>query len=110
MQAIRKLMSSKLGAAIGLLFVLVIAAAFAAGDISGLTSGGGQGGMAGGTVVKVGKQSLTEGELRQRVQQAYERAREQQPGLDLATFINGGGFDQALGHRLQAGQEEQEVV
>ncbi|ODP36237.1 hypothetical protein BFL28_06760 [Sphingomonas turrisvirgatae] len=84
---------STAGKLIALGLLIVIAVAFALGDITNLSGGGTP---AGGALVEVGGKKVTEAELRQRLKTAFERARQQQPTLDMTQFVNAGGFDQVL--------------
>lgn len=90
---LRRALFSTVGKIIALLLLVVIAVAFALGDITNLTGGGAP---AGGALVQVGDRKVTEQELQQRLRNALERARQQQPMLDMAQFVNMGGFDQVL--------------
>lgn len=90
----RRIINSKAGVVVTFIVLGVIALAFAASDITGLNTGGG--GLTGGDVAKVGKADVTIADLKSRVQTAVEAGREQQPTLDIAQFVNGGGLDQTL--------------
>ncbi len=89
---LRRILFSTVGKIVALLLLIVIAVAFALGDITNL----GGGGPSGGALVEVGKQKVTETELRQRLKTALDRVRQQQPMLDMAQFVNSGGFDQVI--------------
>ncbi len=95
---IRRLTSSKIGIVVTFIVLIVIAIAFAAGDMMGITST--SGGIAPTTVAKVGNTSIGENALRERVQQDLQGYRQQQPSLDITTFIQGGGLDGALGRMI----------
>ncbi|WOE73949.1 peptidyl-prolyl cis-trans isomerase [Alterisphingorhabdus coralli] len=76
-----------------LAFVGLIAIAFASSDVTG--------GMFGGignsqTAVKIGKQSISTSELRTAVDNAFSQARQQDPTLTMAAFIEGGGVDEVI--------------
>ncbi|WP_423603004.1 SurA N-terminal domain-containing protein [Sphingomonas sp. MS122] len=90
---LRRVLFSTAGKVIALALLIVIAVAFALGDITNL---GGGGGPSGGALVQVGDRKVTEAELQQRLKNALERARQQQPTLDMAQFVAMGGFDQVL--------------
>jgi len=90
---IRRVTHSKLGIVITFLVLGLVALMFGLGDITGM--GGSVGGGAE-TVVTVGRQKITETELRQRVQNALERARQEQPTIDMVQFVNQGGVDSTL--------------
>ena len=90
---LRRALFSTVGKIIALLLLVVIAVAFALGDITNL---GGGGGPSGGALVQVGGRKVTEAELQQRLKSALDRARQQQPMLDMTQFVAMGGFDQVL--------------
>lgn len=90
---LRRALFSTAGKIIALALLIIIAVAFALGDITGLTSGGAP---SGGALVQVGDRKVTEADLQQRLRNALERARQQQPALDMTQFVAMGGFDQVL--------------
>ncbi|HXH17104.1 MAG TPA: SurA N-terminal domain-containing protein [Sphingomonas sp.] len=92
----RRLTHSKVGVVITFIVLGVIALAFAAGDITGLSSMTGGAGITGGDVAKVGKGEVTENELKTQVQTQLEGFRQEQPTLDMATFVSQGGLDGTL--------------
>lgn len=90
----RRIFSSKLGLFLTFCFVGLIAIAFATADVS---SSGTFGGVTGsGTAATVGDSKLTTAELSQSVNNAFRGEQRENTGLDLKTFINGGGFDDVL--------------
>lgn len=91
--AIRAMFSSTIGKFLALAFVALVGVAFALGDVTGNSSFGGLGGA---NVAKVGSEEIGIGELRDRARQAYNQARQQQPGLTMAAFVESGGLDQVL--------------
>jgi len=91
--AIRAMFSSTIGKFLALAFVALVGVAFALGDVTGNSSFGGLGGA---NVAKVGSEEIGVGELRDRARQAYNQARQQQPGLTMAAFVESGGLDQVL--------------
>ncbi|BCA61733.1 peptidylprolyl isomerase [Sphingomonas sp. HMP9] len=92
----RRLTHSRVGVIITFLVLGVIALAFAAGDVTGLSSMTGGAGITGGDVAKVGKSDVTANQLKTQAQTEMEGFRQQQPTLDMATFVNQGGFDGTL--------------
>jgi peptidyl-prolyl cis-trans isomerase D len=90
---LRRILFSTAGKIVALALLVLIAVAFALGDITNLSGGGSP---AGGALVQVGDKRVTEAELRQRLKTALDRARQQQPMLDMVQFVNSGGFDQVL--------------
>lgn len=97
--AIRRMFSSAVGKVLALGFLLFIGLAFALTDVSNI---GNFSGVGGGDVAKVGSQGIGVGELRQQVQRSYEQARQQQPTLSLAAFVESGGLDNALKSMIEA--------
>ena len=92
----RRLTHSKVGVIITFLVLGVIALAFAAGDVTGLSSMTGGAGITGGNVATVGKAEVSANELKTQAQTQLEGFRQQQPTLDMATFVNQGGFEGTL--------------
>jgi peptidyl-prolyl cis-trans isomerase D len=91
----RRLINSKIGIAVTLGVLVVIAIMFALGDVAGLRNGGGAT-PTGDVVATVGKAKITETELRDRVQRDVENFRQQQPTLDMAQYIAGSGLEGSL--------------
>ena len=90
----RRIFSSKLGLFLTFCFLGLIAIAFATADVS---SSGTFGGVTGsGTAAKVGDSKLSTAELSQSVNNAFRTEQRENTGLDLKTYINGGGFDDVL--------------
>lgn len=95
--SIRRLFGSALGKFIALAFVVLIGVLFALGDVTGHSSFGGIGGA---NAAKVGSTEIGLGELRERVRQSYNQARQQQPGMTMAAFVESGGLDQTLNQMI----------
>ncbi len=93
--AIRRLFSSTLGKVLALAFVALVGLAFALSDVTGSSSFGG-GGIGGANVARVGDTDIGLAELRDQVRRSYDQAREQQPGLTMDAFVEGGGLKQTL--------------
>lgn len=89
---IRSLINSRWGAVFALAFVALIALAFALGDVTN----GGFGGVGGGNVARVGGKAITEGEFREALDNRMRAERRQNPTLDMAQFVQAGGFDATL--------------
>lgn len=87
-------MGSKVGAAIMLVFLGLIALSFAGGDIANT---GVFGGVSGGDrVAVVGDERIDTSELNGGVRNAFERARQQNPTLTMESFIAAGTLDRVL--------------
>ena len=102
--AIRRLFSSAIGKFLALAFVVLVGIAFALSDVTGNSAFGGLGGA---NVAKVGSTEIGSGELRDRVRLAYNQARQQQPGLTMAAFVESGGLDQVLDQLIEGAAFEQ---
>lgn len=89
----RRLVHSRVGVLVTLVFLGLIALAFAAGDVSGIT--GGQA-VAGNQVAKIGGTAIGEAELMRRAQTDLQNARREAPELTIAQYINGGGLEATL--------------
>jgi len=92
--AIRNLITSKLGAAIALIFLGVVGLAFALSDATGIKNGGGSLGSE--NLARVGGRSISVVDFRLRVRRAYQRAQQDQPTLTMQQFVAQGGIDKLL--------------
>ena len=95
--SIRSLINSKFGAFFALLFVGAIAIAFALGDVS---NSGSFGGLSGGNVARVGDRDITLGELNDALDNRLKSERQNNPTLNMASFVDGGGLDITLEHLI----------
>ncbi|WP_432770364.1 MAG: hypothetical protein HEQ22_06385 [Sphingopyxis sp.] len=102
--SIRRLFGSTIGKFIALGFVVLVGVAFALSDVTGNATFGGLGGA---NVAKVGDTDITIAELRDRVQQAYNQARQDQPELTMAAFVESGGLDRVLGQLIDGAAFDQ---
>lgn len=94
LQLFRNIFSSKVGAAIALGFLLLIAIAFASGDIANT---GNFGGVAGGDrVATVGDERIDTAALSQAASAALERVKAQNPRLSMQGFLAQDGLDRVL--------------
>lgn len=90
----RSFLKSRIGVAVALLFLGLIALAFASADVTG----NGFGGVAGGDrAAKVGSDRIGTAELGKAITNAFEQERQKQPGLTMAQFLDAGGLDSVLG-------------
>lgn len=97
-QFFRNITKSKLGIAITLVFLALIALAFAS---SGVSSSDSFGGIAGGDrVATVGSARISTSQLSQSVTSAAENLRQKDPKLTLRAFLAGGGLNQVLEEML----------
>jgi peptidyl-prolyl cis-trans isomerase D len=90
---IRSLINSRFGAIIALIFVGLVAIAFVLGDVTG---SGSFGGLTNSNVAKVSNQNVTVGELEKAVKNRFKSERQQNPTLDMNSFVEKGGFDSTL--------------
>lgn len=93
LDSFRRLSKSKAGAILFAIFIGAMALGFAAADIRGL---GISGGIGRDTVAKVGREQIGYNELRDRVQRAFESARQENPTLTIQQFVRQGGVDQVM--------------
>lgn len=90
----RKFLSSKIGIAVALAFLALIAFAFAAMDVS---SSGTFGGVAGGNrVAVVGGEKIDSSELSTSATSALDSARQQNPLISMPAFLQQGGLEEVL--------------
>ncbi len=98
LQFFRNFFGSKIGIAITLGFVGLIAIAFATADVA---SNGSFGGVAGGDrVATVGKSRISTSDLERAAANSVEQLREDDKTLTMKTFIAQGGLDQLLGNLI----------
>lgn len=95
----RRLVHSRVGVIVTLVFLALIALAFAAGDVSGIT--GGQA-VAGNQVARVGGTAIDEAELMRRVQSDVQNARRERPELTMAQYLEAGGLESTLERMVNA--------
>ena len=88
----RRVINSKVGIVVTFIVLGVIALAFAAGDVTGLRSGG----IAGASVARVGGTTVSDQELTKRVQDELRGIQQNNPGVDMAQFIQAGGVEGTL--------------
>lgn len=89
----RSFIKSRVGAAIALVFLGLIALAFASADVTG----SGFGGIAGGDrAAKVGSARIGTADLTKALTNTFEQQRQKSPGLTMKQFLDGGGMDGVL--------------
>ena len=89
----RSFLKSRIGVAVALIFLGLIALAFASADVTG----SGFGGIAGGDrAAKVGSNRLGTAELGKALTNAFEQERLKQPGLTMKQFLDAGGMETVL--------------
>jgi peptidyl-prolyl cis-trans isomerase D len=93
----RSFISSKVGAAVTLLVLVIIAFAFAAGDVAGLRSMATDGGN---RVATVGNQKVDTAQLSQAASNAVDNLKQQNPRLSMKGFLASGGLEQVLDELL----------
>lgn len=89
----RRVIFSTPGKIVALLLLVALGVGFAMMDVQNLGVGGPS---TNGALVQVGDKKLTQQEMQDRLNNALERVRQQQPMLDMAQFVRTGGFDQVL--------------
>lgn len=90
----RTMLKSKVGAALALGLLILIAIAFASGDIAGIGSSSGIGGAS--SVATVGDEDIEAPQLAQSANAALERVRREQPTATMKLMVAQGGVDQVL--------------
>lgn len=91
---IRSFVTSRLGAAIAIGFLGLIALAFASGDVSNV---GNFGGVAGGDrVASVGDERIDTSTLSQAMTSSLDRVKQQDPTMSMKAFIANDGMDNVL--------------
>ncbi|MPT49073.1 MAG: peptidylprolyl isomerase [Sphingobium sp.] len=98
----RRIIKSKWGAGIGAAFLALVAFAFAAGDISSMDGGNPLRGLFGGTSTKVGSQKLADSDVQARVQRVFEQQRRDNPGMQIAQFLEMGAVPQIFDQLVAA--------
>lgn len=89
----RSFLKSRIGVALALVFLGLIALAFASADVTG----NGFGGIAGGDrAAKVGSARVGTAELGKALTNAFEQERQKQPGMTMKDFLAAGGMDTVL--------------
>lgn len=81
---------------LGVLAIAVFAIVVTGFGTDGMGGLGGTGGTGGGTLVSAGDQEITTAEMTDQVNRQLDRARQQNPELDLGTFFGGGAYEEIL--------------
>lgn len=89
----RRIIGSRWGTALALVFIILIGFAFALGDVTGSNSFGGLGS---GHVAKVGDRKIGLGEFQDILDNSLRAERRENPTLDMGKFIESGGLDATL--------------
>lgn len=95
LSGIRKAINSKVGLIVTFIALGVIALAFALSDIN-MMSPGGAPAQPSGQVAQVGNVAITEQNLQDRMRNAVEALRRENPTLTMAQFVEQGGLNQVL--------------
>lgn len=89
----RAITRSRIGALIGLVFLILIALAFASADVGGMRTGSLIGGE---NVASVGSARITTGEVEKTVRAAFDSERQRTPTLTMKDFLAQGVLDDVL--------------
>ena len=89
----RAITRSRIGAGIGLVFLLLIVLAFAGADLGGMRTGSLIGGE---NVASVGSARVTTGELQKTVRASYDSERQRTPTLTIKDFLGQGALEEVL--------------
>lgn len=95
----RRMFTSKIGAVVAALFVGIIALAFAMSDMTG---SGFSMGQSSDTLVSVEGETVRANELTEQINRQLANARQQEPGLDMNSFLAGGAFEGILEQMVSA--------
>lgn len=98
LQSFRSFFQSKWGVAMTLGFVALIAFAFASGDVANMGGLGSAGGKT--TLAKVGKEKIENAEVERSVQTILTRMRQQDPTVNMATFLGRNGLEDLLSYLI----------
>jgi len=90
---IRTLTRSRIGAVVGLVFLILIVLAFAGTDVSGI-SGGNL--LSGDYVAKVGGTAIPPSELEKTIRASFDSQRQRTPTLTMKDFLGQGAFEEVL--------------
>jgi peptidyl-prolyl cis-trans isomerase D len=93
-QMFRKIFQSKIGVALTLVFLAIIAVAFASSDLASSGSFGGIGGDD--TVAVIDDSRIGTGEFTSSVNLALDQVREQDPTMSMTAFVERGGLEDVL--------------
>ena len=96
---LRRITQSKVGVIVTMTGLVVIALAFGLTSIGSSMMGGAP---SANTVAKVGGEGVSANELRDRIQQAVQAARQRNPQATMQQFIASGGIDQVLGQVINS--------
>ena len=95
----RRTLASKL--ALGLLALIMLAFIITGVFTHEMPGGSSRSGPTGGDLATIGDETITAADMEQRVRSQFSQIAQQQPGLDMATFVAQGGFasvvDQVIG-------------
>lgn len=89
----RALTRSRIGAGVGLAFLIVIVLSFAGADLTGMGTGSLIGGE---NVASVGSSRITTGELQKTLRNAFDSERQRTPTLTIKDFVASGALDEVL--------------
>jgi peptidyl-prolyl cis-trans isomerase D len=89
----RRIITSRWGGVIAILFVGLLGVAFVLGDVSG---SGSFGGLGQGNVAQVGNQKIGLAELQDSMDNRLKGERRENPTLDMGRFVESGGLDATL--------------
>ena len=100
LKSFRNFTKSRFGLIAVFVFLAVIALAFAAGDITGLKNTAG--GSGGGALAKVGSSSVTEAEVRDRIDRFISNARREGQNITMEQFLAQGGLELTLDEMINS--------
>jgi len=92
----RRMLNSRIGIAVAGILLAVIAVSFAMSDRNNILGSAGSQAGSGERLVKIGKEGIFANDVREAMEARLDEARQQNPTIDMAGFIAGGGFESTL--------------
>lgn len=92
---LRRLITSKIGAIIALILLVMMGLSFAVGDVANMNLSGGTS-VGAGNVARVGDETITINDLRRKLDAGLRQAQQQNPGLTMQQFIEAGGLERTI--------------
>ncbi len=85
---LRRIIGSKIGAGVGLLFLVLLGFFMVSGDVLSNRTSGPVSLFGDGSSTRIGSKSLPEAEVQKRVQRVFEQQRRDNPGMQIGDFLS----------------------